>query len=351
MSKHDTSSAMIEDQARDWLIRIRAGTPSGKECEAFDAWRSADPRHEAAIRNVETLWTNLGTWDELAKMEPLDAFTLREHIVGLATGVAEHIRRLAPRPAIGFSVAALAVAVIIGLNMMRTAPVNLPMQQVTTQVAEIRDVTLPDSTVVTLGAKSTMEVVYTVDERRVMLASGDAFFSVVKDPDRPFFVIAGETSVRVIGTKFDVHIGPQLVRVSVLEGVVEVTQPTAEGGIQSGSPARSTQVLKAGQQITASRQGILEAVRDIGVSQPGAWRSGRLVYVDASLVEVIADANRYFDGRIELGSPELADLRLTASFRTDQIDQMIKMVATALSMSVDSTVPGVVVLMPETVEK
>ncbi|HWK73732.1 MAG TPA: FecR domain-containing protein, partial [Povalibacter sp.] len=67
----------------------------------------------------------------------------------------------------------------------------------------------------------------------------------------------------------------------------------------------------------------------------GAWRSGRLVYVDARLMDVIADVNRYYDGRIELDAPQVGDLRLTVAFRTDQIDRMLDMLTRALPIQVE----------------
>jgi transmembrane sensor len=336
---------MIESQARDWLVRFVEDDPSRAERQALAAWRKADRRHENAYLRAEGLWRDLAGWGELAELEPLDDMILRERVVAFAQAAGARLRQLVPVPAglrVGAVVAVLVM--IVGIGFLFEGQAIWPSDQMTTQVAEISDIDLPDGSLVTLGARSKIEVDFTDTERRVVLVAGEAFFSVTKDPARPFYVSAGETLVRVVGTKFEVRRGAGRVRIAVAEGIVEVSGRDETALVEpSGRPITKT-TLTAGQQIVAMRGFQLQPVREISESAPGAWREGRLVYVDATLAEVIADANRYFDSRIEFAAPELADLRLTASFRTDQIEEMIDTVATALPLSVDRSRPGIILL-------
>ena len=59
-----------------------------------------------------------------------------------------------------------------------------------------------------------------------------------------------------------------------------------------------------------------------------AWRDGRLVYDNARLVDVIADLNRYYGPGVTL-DPASADLRVTASFRTNEIPAFLNTLAAA----------------------
>ena len=75
-----------------------------------------------------------------------------------------------------------------------------------TRTAEVREVTLHDESVVTLGALSAIESGFSAKLRgKVELLSGEAFFAVEKDENRPFVVHVGDAEVRVLGTKFDVR--------------------------------------------------------------------------------------------------------------------------------------------------
>src|SRR5690606_21916567 len=62
------------------------------------------------------------------------------------------------------------------------------------------------------------------DEIRVLnLESGEALFTVAKDSDRPFVVMAGEAVIVAVGTQFNIQRKLSDVVVSVVEGVVGVS--------------------------------------------------------------------------------------------------------------------------------
>ena len=69
-------------------------------------------------------------------------------------------------------------------------------------------------------------------------------------------------------------------------------------------------------------------------SDAGAWRMGRLVYRDISLANIVADAGRYIDGKIVLQSDDLADVKVTMTLRTDQVDQLPQMLSQTLPLEV-----------------
>ena len=95
-----------------------------------------------------------------------------------------------------------------------------------TRSAEQMQVTLPDGSQVSLGARSKLTVTYTQAERNVRLESGEAFFVVQKDPSRPFRVHVLGSLVTAVGTAFDVRATNDRVRVAVSEGTVQVNTNT-----------------------------------------------------------------------------------------------------------------------------
>jgi transmembrane sensor len=76
----------------------------------------------------------------------------------------------------------------------------------------------------------------------------------------------------------------------------------------------------------------------------GAWRSGRLVYDNAALRDVVADTNRYTRTRIVIADPQLEMLRVTTSFRMSQIDGMVETLQTVLPLVVERHDDGQIVL-------
>lgn len=57
MESNGPTRQQITEQAVGWLIRLDAGTA---DIEAFEAWRSADPRHASAFAQMAAIWKRTG---------------------------------------------------------------------------------------------------------------------------------------------------------------------------------------------------------------------------------------------------------------------------------------------------
>lgn len=332
----------IDRIAAEWFARVQLDDLSASDKRDLDEWLSADERHRTAYEALGLDWADMRKSSKLAEMaSEISADTRPSRPRGVADWFGCIVRPRAAFAAVGGT--ALAVMVAWFLFVPAGEPGGVVGEVLETRVAEIRNTTLDDGSLITIGAKSVLEVAFDDTQRRVVLNEGEAFFSVEKDPERPFLVFAGETVVRVVGTQFDVHRGPDGVEVTVLEGVVEVL----EGAVNSKNLPEDVDkkhVLTAGHKALSSSTGEVSDVEAVSAYETAAWRSGRLVYDNASLRAVIADANRYYDGRIELASSAIGDLRVSASFRTDEIDTLVNTLTRGLPVDARRPSPGLIVL-------
>ena len=357
----------IKAAAQDWLLRLSLGSPSEQERAQCAAWCAEDPRHAAAYRRFESIWQDAATLEELKPLAALpparDPWWRR-----VRANLVVHPMRWAG--CAGLAAASIAVSV-----WYLFAPVYYA-----TGVAEVREIHLADGSEVTLGARSSLEVAFRLHERRVALTSGLAFFSVSKNPSRPFIVLVGDKEVRVVGTKFEVRRDPAGVRVSVVEGTVEVIQvPERASEIPGEAPrtvrlaAKVTQsasatipdgaaigpkpptptenpeerILTAGQQVTAVPARAIPDPQAMPGGEPAAWRHGRLVYVDATLKDIIADANRYSREPIVIADEGVANVRVSVTYPSDRIEEMVAALSRSLSLEIDHPASGGIVLKPK----
>jgi transmembrane sensor len=331
----------IRQEAREWLVYLNSDEVTSEGRMRFEAWLRTSERHAQAYQRVKSLWGGIAQLTDLAELEPCDQPLPGERLRAVFRRVSHVVSRAFVMPVLPIT------AGVVGALLLVLAPKFSPYLrrtpapvQYATGVAEIRDVRLPDGSMVTVGARSNVKVNYTDTERRAILVQGEAFFSVQKDPGRPFYVATGDTRIRVTGTKFDVRHEPGKVRVAVLEGTVEVMRSAQASGSSAPDAVTEKLVVTAGQQVVSDPSGVRQSK---GV-EPGAWRHGRLVYVDASLDEVIADANRYYDKTIVFGPKALKDLRVTGAYRTDQIDVMLASLAKAYPIDMKQTNDGRIIL-------
>jgi transmembrane sensor len=321
MSGEPEADDRVREEAATWLARQRMG-PENFDQPGFDAWMGADARHAAAYAEVSK------------------AADLVKELKGLrAAGSA------APRRRFGWSLGAAALAAAAALLFV-FAP-QPPQSQHETAIAQIEQITLPDGSIVTLGAASRIHVRFSARERHVVLAAGEAFFQVTHDEQRPFLVQAGDARVRVVGTEFDVRRGAGAIRVAVAEGAVQL------GYSPTLSFSRQARVLLApGEQAEAAEHATLFAsprqiaVSQVSPTQAGAWRQGHLAYVDTSLAFIVADLKRYYAPGLRLSDPALGDLRLTASFQAGDVGTFLATLPAVAPVSVTRAPNGEVTISP-----
>src|SRR5690349_13061349 len=69
---------------------------------------------------------------------------------------------------------------------------------------EVQHVALDDGTHIYLNTRTSLEWRNGADGQRAMLRAGEAFFEVMPNAVRPFYVEAGEGAISVLGTSFNV---------------------------------------------------------------------------------------------------------------------------------------------------
>lgn len=315
----------IDEQASEWIVLFDERELTDSEQSELEVWLAADPRHR------ET-WTELSrTWTTLPVLQVGDVAPVA---VPPPAPTSRWSRMRRPKIALGGFGAIAAAFLIFALS-----PSLLSRPEVyQTGVAQTQLLTLDDGSQITLGPKSKLTVKFGEEDRRVVLAGGEAFFEVAHNKKRPFFVEAGQSVTRVVGTKFDVNYAADSVRVAVLEGLVQVSRPDPDSAKR---PAVA--MLQAGQRAEISLDAGMSAATAISrrpTPTPGAWREGRLVYENSRLADLVSDVNRYYAPGVTVNDKAILDLRVTASFKASEIPAFLGSVGAVLPVSATATGGG-----------
>ena len=162
-------------------------------------------------------------------------------------------------------------------------------------------VTLSDGTVVYLNSGS--ELRYPVAfgaERRDVFLSGEGYFEVEKDAERPFFVNADKLKIRVYGTSFNVN----------TYNIANVETVLVEGkiGIQ-GNNAEYT--VKPGQLALYNREKGTMEIRDVDVRPYVAWKEHEFMFDNESLEEIMNTLSLWYDVDVFFQTASLKQLHFT----------------------------------------
>lgn len=214
---------------------------------------------------------------------------------------------------------AASVLMIVGIGasvfLLRTHEVS---QSYATAVGGTGSSVLPDGSKVELGAGTRITTRYTAKLRSVSVEAGEAYFSVVKDPLRPFLVTAGSMRVTAVGTAFNVRRDSVRVIVAVSEGRVKLDSTPAG---QSGSD-ESMRLLAGEQAVYSSASGDV-TIAKIRTADVASWRHGMLKYVHEPLGSVVADLSRYYPKRIIINDAALGEMPFTGTvFSANVVDAL-----------------------------
>ncbi|WP_276481593.1 FecR family protein [Paraflavitalea pollutisoli] len=151
-------------------------------------------------------------------------------------------------------------------------------------------VSLADGTQVWLNAASSITYPTTFGgNKREVTVTGEAFFSVAKDPSKPFFVKTGAMQVQVVGTEFNIMAYPDeaAIRTTLVSGVVKA------------SNGRQELTLQPGEQAVLSRQSDNLQTTRSGIDEAVAWRTGKFWFEDTNMAAIMRQVARWYDVQVE----------------------------------------------------
>lgn len=180
-------------------------------------------------------------------------------------------------------------------------------------------VLLPDGTKVWLNASSSLRypVPFSVKERSVVL-TGEAYFEVEKDKNRPFRVLSKTQVVEVLGTHFNVnaYADEQAVKTTLLEGAVKV----------QSLGLKVAKVLKPNQQAVLNTEGlsICEADTEMAV----AWKNGYFRFNGEAIESIMRKVSRWYDVEVEFKGV-ISNERFNGTVSSNKnINQVLEMLET-----------------------
>lgn len=203
-------------------------------------------------------------------------------------------RRILLRVAAALIPCALIVGMWVNLNsrlggMLFSAPAT---EQVAALRGERKEIIFQDGSKVYLNAGTQISYPqhFGLSERRVVL-SGEAYFEVAPNARRPFVVVVGDASIKVLGTSFCVkaYDTEQTMNVVLLSGSVEF----------SYADYRYT-MLPSQKLVLDKSLGQVRIYEQENASRAALWRSDVISFRDTPLSEVIATLERWYDVKFEV---------------------------------------------------
>lgn len=311
------------------IISALNGRASDEELRELAVWRMRSRANEEEYRTLARLWLAAGDVRGTPPAAAPPVPDARELVERAGQGRIDRLPRTVEnetsavswrRPFRLWFGAGLAASLVVGIGVgqwFRATPREpFGLEALMTGPNEVATVTLEDQTVVRLAPESSLRFPGGDDSREVALV-GRAFFTVAKDPERPFRVRLPSGVIEVLGTRFDVQSRDQDLQVAVVEGQVRVQAHGARLDLEANDVAR------------VPHEGVPVVRRVEDPYQVIGWLGLFLAFESTPLAEVATEFERRFDVRVEVADG-LLGLTLTGWFADQSPDEMLRSVCTVL---------------------
>ncbi len=242
---------------------------------------------------------------------------------------------------------AVPVAVIVLIMIFFAKPSLTSLPETTTVARQLKTVAtdngsrskvmLPDGSAVWLNAGSTLT--YDDDfgeDNRLVNLTGEAYFDVVKDSIRPFFIHTPVMKVKVTGTILNIksYSGDDQAEASLIRGSIEVTandfpekqyilKPSEKIILRNtaNTNAATTPGTNSRPELSLASVGFLPSDSSIVET---SWVMNKLVFVNEPLEDLAVMLTRWYGVPVELEDKNLKNIRFTGNFEHETLAQALE---------------------------
>ena len=303
----------ITRAAIDWMLRLESGQACPSERQVFKAWLAEKPEHMAAWQRVAGVLK--APVADLQSVEQRSPGQLQAARRALLAGTS---------PAGKKALQGGLLVLLLGLGAAglvdRVTPLSGLMADQHTATGERKTIELADGSLLTLNARSAVDIEFSDGQRRVHLREGELQVDVAGDAKRPFVVTTAQGQVRALGTRFMVRQGSD-------ESLASVQQHSVQLDTLGGQQRR----IETGQAVSFTANQI-DPQTPTSRSQTD-WLQGRVELHDEPLAALVEALRPYQTGMLRI-SPEAARVRVFGVFPLDNTAQTLSALTQTLPIKV-----------------
>ncbi len=306
----------LNSEDRNEMTRVLSGEASEKELAHFYQMLQGDPDRKNIFETLKKEWDTASD-AMLYKSLNVDEAWARQKNEFLK------ITSNKKRPSAFIWRWAAVIVIAIGLSfyftLERFISIDKP-HSFTTKAYETMPLELEDGSVITLNQNSTLSYDFKATTRKVSF-TGEAYFEIAPDADRPFIIETETAYIKVIGTAVNVKTNESSIDVVVNEGLVEF-----------GPIDRSEKKLLAagtsGQLLKNKNLLALDGQKPNSIS----WFTQELVFDHSPLPDVLKDISDTYHIDFRYDGSQLENCHLTADFSKDKLTNVLETIHTIFNV-------------------
>lgn len=302
----------------------------GQLSEEEIAWLVNDLTQASDGQDYELVLQQL--WKEAEKASHLSSADSQRLLVAFQKRRQESrlSRRIMRMPRVWYRAAAVTGIILVSIALWLVIGRSQTVTY-TTGYGEIRTLTLPDHTTVTLNANSSLRYVpdWNPEVPREVWLDGEAYFSVTHTQnDQQFLVhVTDAFQVEVVGTAFNVKDRRHRAEVVLTTGKVKLS-------VQKNRDGPQTVAMQPGELVEFSEGDQTLLKKQVNPAQYAAWRDRKMIFDQMPLQDIARQLEDAYGVSITIEDDNLANTKLTGAFPTHNLEMILSSLPTIINMKI-----------------
>lgn len=215
---------------------------------------------------------------------------------------------------------------------------NALMKTVTTAYGEIKTITLPDHSTVTINGNSTVRYrsSWKKSAVREVWIKGEAYFNVlhlnkdtlhVSDHER-FVVHCDDLNIEVLGTTFNVKARRGKTNVALLTGKIMINYK---------EPAKQPMVMTPGDYVEYTEHKVVVSKKLTKPLQVTTWKSNEIAFTDATLKEIAETLQDNYGYTVIFKDPSILSMKIEGDISVNSVTDLLDVVGTTLHVNIEQS--------------
>ena len=310
----------------DLITKKLSGEISFDEDKRLDVWLGEDNENQRIFDSYQATWNEMDRVKGKSSREIDREWARLEKEIDFEASIPKANQRSLFANVYRYA-AALLFVVLAGFTMYYFL-YNQGSEQLVAEV-QIQEVELSEGSKVTVNSNSKFTYPKKFEKsKRVVALSGEAFFEVAKDPERPFIINVGDIRVEVLGTSFNIkaYDSHDNIEVTVSSGQVAIYRPE--------NPDERVVLIK-GQKATFYKSTTkIEASINDNINF-NAWKTKQIIFEDTPMPDVVRIINEIYKSDLKLVGGQLNECPVTTTFDNQSLESILNVLKSTLELKIE----------------
>ncbi|BAV09805.1 FecR family protein [Filimonas lacunae] len=312
----------MNEQTDILLVKYMLGETTANEKQEVTAWLAQDSANQQYYEQLQTIWQKSKQLEPHTTVNENDAWQRFQQRAGNGNpSISTPAARVLPLRRI--AAAAAVVLLAAGGWWLYQSGVSGRNTVTLTATSEVVTDTLPDGSVVTLNKNAQLNYrknLASTDNNRKVNLEGEAFFNIAPDKNKPFVITAGDVTVKVLGTSFNIKRTATSTEIIVASGAIEVVHHNQAMRLQQQEKI----VVTTNDNQLQKQQNNSELY--------SYYHTRQFVCKNTPLYQLVNVLNEAYDAHIVIANKAIQSLPLTTTFQQQPVDSIITVITQTLGI-------------------